>query len=43
MESRAFAVVSQAQPEAFHVVIEKINEAEMDEMWSFVQRKEQQR
>jgi len=38
-----YAVLSYAQPETFHVVIEKVDEAEMDEMWSFVAHKGQQR
>jgi insertion element IS1 protein InsB len=37
------AVLSQMHPERFHVVIEKVDEAEMDEMWSFVKHKGQQR
>jgi len=38
-----YAVLSHAQPDIFHVVIEKVDEAEMDEMWSFVEHKGQQR
>lgn len=38
------AVLSQIQPDLCHVVFEKvIDEAEMDEMWSFVEPKGQQR
>lgn len=38
------AVLSQIQPDLCHVVFEKvIDEAEMDEMWSFIEHKGQQR
>jgi len=36
-------VLSQSQSKTVHVVMEKIDEAAMDEMWSFVQQKGQQR
>jgi insertion element IS1 protein InsB len=35
--------LSQAQPETLQVIIQKVDEAEMDEMWSFVGHKGQQR
>jgi insertion element IS1 protein InsB len=35
--------LSQAEPETLKVVIQKVDEAEMDEMWSFVEHKGQQR
>jgi hypothetical protein len=34
--------LAHAQPDLFHVVLKKVEEAEMDEMWSFVQNKGQQ-
>ena len=37
------AVLSQAEPETLKVVIQKVDEAEMDEMWSVVEHKGQQR
>jgi insertion element IS1 protein InsB len=37
------AVLSQSPSEIFHVVVEKVDEAEMDEMWSFVEHQGQQR
>ena len=37
------AVLSNAQPDIFHVVIKKVDEAAMDEMGSFVEHKGQQR
>ena len=36
-------LLSNTHPDLLHVVITKIDEAEMDEMWSFVQKKGQQR
>jgi insertion element IS1 protein InsB len=36
-------ILSRAHPDLFHVVLKKVDEAEMDEMWSFVQHKGQQR
>jgi insertion element IS1 protein InsB len=36
-------VVSHESADAWHVVVEKVDTAEMDEMWSFVRKKEQQR
>jgi insertion element IS1 protein InsB len=38
-----YEVLSHAQPDLFDVVIEKVDEAEMEEMWSFVQHKGQHR
>lgn len=35
--------MSQSQPETLQVIIQKVDEAEMDEMWSFVGHKGQQR
>ena len=35
--------MSQAQPKTLEVIIQKVDEAEMDEMWSFVGHKGQQR
>jgi insertion element IS1 protein InsB len=35
--------LSQSQPETLQVIIQKVDEAEMDEMWSFVGHKGQQR
>ena len=35
--------MSQSQPETLQVIIQKVDEAEMDEMWSFVGNKGQQR
>ena len=37
------AVLSQESADAWHVVVQKVDDAEMDEMWSFVRKKEQQR
>ena len=37
------AVLSQAEPETWKVVIPKVEEAEMDDMWSFVEHTGQQR
>jgi len=37
------AVLSQESADARQVVVQKVEDAEMDEMWSFVQKKEQQR
>jgi insertion element IS1 protein InsB len=36
-------VVSHESADAWHVVVEKVDTAEMDERWSFVRKKEQQR
>jgi insertion element IS1 protein InsB len=36
-------VLSQESAGVWHVVVQKVDTAEMDEMWSFVQKKEQQR
>jgi IS1 transposase len=37
------AVWSHESADGWHVVVEPVDAAEMDEMWSFVQKKEQQR
>ena len=36
-------MLSHESADVWHVVIEQVDAAEMDEMWSFVQKKEQQR
>jgi insertion element IS1 protein InsB len=37
------AVLSHEAADIWHVVVEQVEAAEMDEMWSFVQKKERQR
>ena len=36
-------MLSHESADVWHVVVEQVDAAEMDEMWSFVQKKEQQR
>jgi IS1 transposase len=38
-----YAVLLQSQPEMFHVVVAKVDAAAMEERWSFVAHKGQQR
>jgi len=43
MPAGNYNILSQSLPETFHVVMEKVDAAAMDEMWSFVAPKGQQR
>jgi hypothetical protein len=41
MRNNVFSALSQGPPALLHVVVQKVEEAAMDEMWSFVGQKGQ--